>query len=264
MLFPIIYYCDYLTGPLIPFTIFYFIPIWLAGSLVSAGWAYLFAALSTLAVLSINLQTYQELHTIGIAWKFMIDAVIFFISARLSFKWTQLLKNLEEQATTDPLTKAKNRRAFYELGDHELSRSFRKKKPITLAFIDLDNFKKVNDQSGHEKGDQILTTVAATLATKLRDADILGRIGGDEFVILLTDTDPEQAKPIITRLVQNLDQAIAPFDTDITFSVGVVSSNSDRLINMDHLIAWADKAMYEIKHSTKNAVRFDFLPTSPT
>lgn len=252
----LVYGCDYITGPLIPFTIFYVILTWIAGSLLSGHWAYAFAILSTLATTSIDLQAVDQVTLVGTAWKAMVNAAIFLVAADLSIGWTQLHKDLQDEASSDPLTGAFNRRAFFERINEELSRSMRKKLPLSLAFIDLDNFKNINDSCGHEKGDEVLKAVASTLALHLRTGDALGRLGGDEFAILLHETDHEQVKPVMTRLVNALKSSASLSNTGISFSIGVVTSNTGKSTSVDELLAIADEAMYEVKRSTKNAVGF--------
>lgn len=128
--------------------------------------------------------------------------------------------------------------------------------PLSLAFIDLDNFKHINDSQGHEKGDEVLKAVASTLSPHLRAGDALGRLGGDEFAILLHETDHEQVQPVLTRLARALKESPSLANTGISFSIGVATSNPRRSISTDELLAIADQAMYEIKHSTKDGIGF--------
>lgn len=258
-----VFCCDYITGPFIPFTAFYLIPIWISGNLMSARWAYALATLATAATTYIDLQAIEQIQLTGFAWKAAVSGIIFFLAADLSLGWTKLHKHLEEQATTDPLTGVRNRRAFFEMVTNELARSQRKKTSLSLAFIDLDNFKQVNDSCGHEKGDEILIACTSALAMHLRRGDILGRLGGDEFAVLLHETDREQVRPIMSRLVGALTSSTPLLNSGVTFSMGVVTSAPGQSISADELLAMADAAMYEVKHSTKNAVNFTVSGTSP-
>ena len=255
-LLALIYGCDYLSGPLIPFTIFYIMPIWMAGSLLSGHWAHGFALLCTLATTSIDLEVIEQVHLVGIAWKAMVNGAVFLIAADMSIGWARLHDNLQYEASRDPLTGAFNRRAFFERIDEELGRSQRKSLPLSLAFIDLDNFKHINDSQGHEKGDEVLKAVASTLSPHLRAGDALGRLGGDEFAILLHETNQEQVKPVMNRLARALKESPSLANTGISFSIGVATSNPRRSISADELMAIADQAMYEIKHSTKDGIGF--------
>ena len=106
---------------------------------------------------------------------------------------------LVEQAATDPLTRLANHRAFHERLREELSRALRHERPLTLALLDVDHFKAINDSLGHERGDVVLAAVAATLSDVARTEDVLARLGGDEFALLMPETDEEQALVAVER-----------------------------------------------------------------
>ena len=112
----------------------------------------------------------------------------------------ELMARYQELAGTDPLTGIANRRRFLEEADREISRSHRSGEPVSLLMIDVDNFKVVNDQHGHVVGDGALTAVAKDLRAALREGDLLGRCGGDEFIALLPGCDAEQAVTVADRV----------------------------------------------------------------
>ena len=105
-----------------------------------------------------------------------------------------------ELARTDFLTGASNARAFYDQAQMEMSRLQRSGQPLSIAYIDLDNFKKVNDTRGHNEGDRVLKTVVETLKQTLRGGDFIARLGGDEFAVLLPSTNDEQSRALMKRL----------------------------------------------------------------
>ena len=129
-------------------------------------------------------------------------------------------------ARIDEVTDLLNRRAFCEMGEYEINRAIRLMHPISLAMVDLDNFKHVNDQFSHQTGDEVLREVARLCRDKLRNIDIIGRYGGDEMVILMPETNEENAYQAMDRLRQEI--AGTPFtvreiEFHITASFGVSS-----------------------------------------
>ena len=168
----------------------------------------------------------------------------------------RLSLNREKQlARIDSLTGVANRRAFYELLQRERSRAQRHARVLTIAYIDLDNFKEVNDRFGHQAGDSVLTTVATVMARSLRLADFIARLGGDEFAIVLADTSAEGARHVITKVHSLLDEAMKENGLPITFSIGVVSF-TDALGGVEDMIQKADELMYFVKSHGKSNVKY--------
>jgi diguanylate cyclase (GGDEF)-like protein len=128
---------------------------------------------------------------------------------------TSLLAKEHALARIGPLTTVPNRRAFYEALDKERLRSLRYRRPLTIAYLDLDNFKRINDSLGHAVGDELLVQVAAGLRSNLRASDYVGRLGGDEFGVLLPETDATAAKLVLRKLrlqlleVNRADRAVS-------------------------------------------------------
>jgi diguanylate cyclase (GGDEF)-like protein len=164
---------------------------------------------------------------------------------------------LEEWAITDSLTGMNNRRRILTLCELEFQRSRRFNHPMSLLMMDLDDFKAVNDTHGHNIGDQVLTTIAMRCREQLRNIDLIGRYGGDEFLVLLVETDLDAARIVAERIRSHV--AEAPVDTDIgklkiTISVGITSLEKDTP-NLDALLNRADKAMYAAKKTGRNRVK---------
>jgi diguanylate cyclase (GGDEF)-like protein len=159
-----------------------------------------------------------------------------------------------DMARQDTLTGLANRRAFYELGEIETERSRRYKRPFTALFIDLDNFKFVNDTKGHDEGDRLLKTVAEILHSRLRTTDICGRLGGDEFAVLLPETGKKSAAIFAGELHARLIEAMEKHGWPVTFSIGVATFHTTPE-SLDELIEKADALMYTVKQGGKNAVR---------
>ncbi len=154
-------------------------------------------------------------------------------------------------ATLDELTKISNRRGFAMLAQHSLHLCARQKLSASLVFIDLDKFKPINDKFGHAEGDRALTVFAEQLKSTCRGADIIGRMGGDEFVMLLINTSSEPAERVVSKLRQSVERydQEAKRGYDISFSHGIVEFNPDKHRTIDALLADADSLMYGLKKS---------------
>jgi diguanylate cyclase (GGDEF)-like protein len=166
------------------------------------------------------------------------------------------LDNEKSLSRSDYLTGLANRRAFEELFEMECKRSRRYNRPMTLVYLDLDDFKKVNDGRGHQTGDEVLVAVATTLRSSLRSTDCVARIGGDEFAILLPETDEEGARIIMNKLNAVLQTLLTPTNWPIGFSFGVVTFPAP-LESLETMLERADKLMYEAKHAGKGAMLFE-------
>lgn len=156
---------------------------------------------------------------------------------------------------TDSLTGLSNSRAFYEQADAMLALCRRRGWPVSVAFLDLDHFKRINDVYGHARGDQLLRHVADVLTINLRDSDLKARIGGDEFVLLLPDTDRAGAEQVLLKLLQGFGQSAHLVDTHVTPSIGVVCA-MDAPSDLEIMIRAADDLMYDVKAGGRNAIRF--------
>jgi diguanylate cyclase (GGDEF)-like protein len=175
----------------------------------------------------------------------------------------QRRKKVENQlkilAATDPLTKIYNRRQFFELAMNEYSRSRRSGKPLSIIMIDIDHFKKVNDTYGHLVGDQVLIYFAQLLKKCIRAYDLLGRYGGEEFVVMLPETNNQLAVMIAERLRTFTEKTVLPVKShkiSITASFGVSSNNKDSELPLEAILHRADQALYKSKQDGRNKVSF--------
>jgi diguanylate cyclase (GGDEF)-like protein len=173
--------------------------------------------------------------------------------------WTrnERMRELQRQASQDPLTGLKNRRRFEEDLRTELARSRRNRTVGALLTLDLDNFKQVNDTLGHPVGDRVIEEIAGVLGGRTRETDVLARIGGDEFAIVLPDCDAEEAQlvgeTIATAVREHVPQP--PEVPQITVSVGIATFGTGTETSAESLIAAADAAMYAAKAGGRDAVR---------
>lgn len=164
---------------------------------------------------------------------------------------------LEQLATTDTLTDLHNRRHFFELAEQELARAKRYQLHFSLLLIDLDNFKAVNDNLGHLYGDRVLRVAAECISQNSRDVDIPGRYGGDEFVILLPETEPPFAQVFAERLCQLARTELAELEeltVPVTLSIGITNISWKEDITFDTWLDRADQALYEAKQAGRNQV----------
>lgn len=163
---------------------------------------------------------------------------------------------LERQARTDSLTGAANRRHFYSEAQETIALSRRYGRPLSLLMLDIDYFKAVNDSYGHGAGDLILQEMVRTCLQVLRDVDFFGRIGGEEFAVLLPETGKERALQVAERLRQTLAELAVPFRGEklrITVSIGVATL-LDTDTGIDSLMIRADRTLYRAKESGRNKV----------
>jgi diguanylate cyclase (GGDEF)-like protein len=163
---------------------------------------------------------------------------------------------LEQLATTDGMTGIYNRRHFMTLADREWSRSRRYGRPLSFLMIDIDFFKSINDRFGHEVGDQMIIHLATLASGCKRDSDLLARIGGEEFALLLPETDLSQAQLVAERLRRDVAENPLTASSDqisTTISIGVAMC-TESMTGISDLMKVADKALYDAKSSERNRV----------
>ena len=180
---------------------------------------------------------------------------LFFISQILDITDRKLLeRELVRQATEDVLTGICNRRRFYDLAEREILRGGRYDDPMVLLMLDIDHFKKINDNFGHGNGDAALKQMASVCKAELRSIDIFGRIGGEEFSVMLVKTDAITGRQVAERLRRSVEQCILTTDkglVKVTVSIGGVSFSGNQH-SLDYRLKQADNALYEAKSAGRN------------
>jgi diguanylate cyclase len=170
-------------------------------------------------------------------------------------KLKEAYRRIEELAELDELTGAFNRRCIMRVLDEEIARSKRHGQPCSIALIDLDWFKRINDAHGHPTGDEVLRTFAITMFANIRNIDRFGRYGGEEFLLVLPNTPTEPAARLLDRLraiVADLDWSAFSVGMQVTFSGGVATLRADE--HSDSFLARADKALYASKAQGRNRI----------
>jgi diguanylate cyclase (GGDEF)-like protein len=247
---------DYVTGNEITFSLFYLAPIVAVTWAVNQPAGLVMSLLSGITLLGAEIaagQTYSS--SLIYLLNTLIRTVFYTIISYLVAQLHQARREEQLAARTDFVTGAANARYFHELLQTEINRIQRYPHPITVVYIDIDNFKLVNDLYGHKIGDDVLRSIASELKSQLRRTDIVARVGGDEFALLLPSTQQPDAKTVLSKVYVNLVETMKQRNWPVTFSMGAVTCVSPPH-SPEQLITMADELMYEVKNSTKNDVRF--------
>tara|TARA_Y100001934_G_scaffold240502_3_gene294879 strand:- start:803 stop:1999 length:1197 start_codon:yes stop_codon:yes gene_type:complete len=186
-------------------------------------------------------------------------AMVFGFTYVLLRRWQIRESQIRDLAVTDPLTGLSNRRALFDQFSYELARSRRSASPVSVCVMDLDHFKQINDRHGHGAGDRVLEVVAQVLKGSLRETDRVGRIGGEEFMLLMPETDLNGAALVIERCRKAIEsQSIALSDVSIavTASFGVACAHAEEVLSEEQIFCQADTALYRAKEKGRNRVEF--------
>jgi diguanylate cyclase (GGDEF)-like protein len=205
-----------------------------------------------------------EEHLMGILWIWgravtRADLPVMSIFAKqigISLERARLFREVQELALTDPLTGLSNRRGLFELGRIEFARAHRMNRPFCCIMLDLDHFKRINDNHGHQTGDLVLLEIANCCKSSVREVDLVGRYGGEELIILMPETDMKTALQVAERLRKSIAEnplEISGRKLGLTVSIGVAQKD-DNTLELETLLARADQAMYIAKHKGRNRV----------
>lgn len=250
---------DYATGPEIGFSIFYLLPIALATWFTGILWGVVISFVaSTVWFLADSLGGHTYSHPAIGYWAANMRLGYFLIVSYLMGTMKNLFSATKQLASTDYLTGITNSRSFYQLAAVELDIARRYNHPLTVAYIDLDNFKNINDLFGHSTGDNVLRLVAQAIKKGVRSVDLAGRLGGDEFGLLLPETNYESAQVLLHKLQKNLLESMEQNRWSVTFSIGALTYTT-LPDNIDDIIIKADHLMYTVKNSGKNAIKYELV-----
>jgi diguanylate cyclase (GGDEF)-like protein len=248
-----VYVLDVRTPAELRLGILYVIPVLLAAWHDGVWWGIVFALATALLRFLTGIDQMPPATPLGFR---LVNEVAYLAVVGVAIAGLSELRRTHSQlellATHDPLTNVRNARAFTDVLARELGRNRRYGRPLALIYLDLDDFKRVNDARGHDTGDAVLRLVAEAMNSAVRTADVVGRLGGDEFAVLMPETDGPVAHAAATRLAHAI-RTVFHGTPSVTASIGVVATaGSD--VSAEQLLRRADQAMYEAKRAGKDRV----------
>ena len=250
-------FLDYLTGPNLSLNLLFLAPVslvaWSAGK--QAG--IFIAVASAAAGLFSDFAAQRSLILSSVPyWSAFSNLGIYLIVTLLL---PALKKERQEaQARLDYLTGISNKKYFLELIGMEIERARRYRHPFTIAYLDIDNFKSLNQRLGHSSGDTVLQTVARSIKEKIRTVDHLARMGEDEFAMIFPETQPDPAKIVIRRIQQNLQDAAQKNEWPVTFSIGVATFMQPP-DTAEQILKKLQELIASVKTDGKNAVKHEII-----
>jgi diguanylate cyclase (GGDEF)-like protein len=256
---------DYCTGPYFSFGIFYLIPVAVCAWWGGFSHGILLALAASMAWGWVDNLENPLLPPVAEAWNGIARFGTLALAASLVARLHAGMVRERRLARTDSLTGAANGRTFYEAAAVESERARRTGRPLTLAYLDLDDFKQLNDRLGHVAGDAALVHAVAAVRAQLRGADLLARLGGDEFALLLPDTDADGAVALLRRIQALLGQEMHRKALPVTFSIGAITFGRP-CADVDLMIRRIDAMMYQAKVRGKgrieHAIAWDAAPAA--
>lgn len=251
---------DYVTGSGLEIDFFYLLPLSMVTWFASTQAGIATAVLATLVwALANKVISRMSPFGVGDLWNTSIELALFLVFVGLLLMLKREVRKLDDLASEDSLTGVANRRSFNRVAVAEMNRSRRFGDPFSVVYIDIDDFKRINDAQGHNVGDTLLRKVAATIREHIRDVDTVARLGGDEFVILFPETNADETKHIIERVQRHLADSVANHSWPISFSMGVVTY-SEPPASAEEMMGFADKVIYSVKKQGKNGISFASWP----
>jgi diguanylate cyclase (GGDEF)-like protein len=254
---------DYVTGVELRIGPLYYLPLSLVAWELGNGPVIAAAMLCAVGLMGSNYLAGQTYSSSGIAiFNFAMQWLSFVAIGLLIAALRRTLVHERALSRKDSLSGLMNARTFYEEANRVLALSRRRRHPVALAYVDLDNFKAVNDNLGHRAGDDLLRAVGAIILETTRKSDVAGRLGGDEFALLMPETDPEQARQACERLRSVIERKFADDAWPVTASVGGVAflAVPDTVDAMVHV---ADGRMYKAKTAGRNRVDIEVVGPAP-
>ena len=255
-LIAVVGFLDFLTGYEISFSLFYLIPIslvvWFAGRRLGITASIVGAMIELMADILSGVRYSQPAFFLwNTAFRFGFYIIVTLLLARLK----QALEHERNLSRTDYLTGATSTGFFYNLLQMEIDHFHRYEHPFTLAYVDIDNFKTINDRFGHTTGDMVLRTVVTYARNGLRKTDIVARLGGDEFAIFLPETDQKTARIVISKIQQGFLDKMRERNWPVTFSIGLMTFITAPA-STNELVKIVDDLMYTVKNNGKNAISY--------
>ena len=255
---------DYYSGTELRVTPLYFAPVAIMAWYSGRAGALLASALAAAAWDTSNVLAGLEFSSRGI-WvsNTIMLALSFAVVGLLIAQLRAAVLRESELSLTDPLTSMLNGRAFHKAADRIMAHCRRTGRPLTVAFLDLDNFKSVNDQLGHRAGDEMLRSIAKRMRASIRPDDVGARLGGDEFVVLFPEIGPADAVIALDRLRSSLATVLGSGPVVVTSSAGAVTFLTVPE-DIEEMLHAADTRMYAAKAAGKNCVIHDMIGEPPS
>ena len=252
---------DLWTGAELSFSIFYLVPIGLIAWRAGGRWAMVTSCIATLGWIWADFSD-GWVYAHSVVWNAFIRFIYFALVGYLVASVKSSLEREHRLSRTDTLTGAMNKFAFQEFTEAELERVRRYPHPLSIAYIDLDNFKMVNDTQGHAEGDRVLKTVVEALQTVMRKTDAVARLGGDEFAVVMIETNPNEVKQAFSKAQTSLLAAMRRERWPVTFSIGIVTFLAPPA-SLDDMLNIADELMYTAKNNGKNRAAYRVIAPAP-
>ncbi len=251
---------DYFAGYEVQIFVLYLIPIFYAATRVGRPAGMAIAIASSVIGIGGDLFTGQTYSSwLVLALVFILRTALFLVFVEVVSALRHALEREKESARTDPLTGVSNRRHFIELTGAALAFARRYRRPMTIAYLDLDNFKVVNDRFGHQAGDEVLCAVAHTIRNRLRVTDVVGRLGGDEFAVCLPETGADAAAMVLGRLREECTVSVPENYGPVTVSMGMVTFAYPPG-TVDELLERTDTMLYAAKREGRNRLVHEVVP----
>jgi len=249
---------DYIVGTEYSLLLLYLIPVlttaWFIGKWASVA----ISVESALVMLVVDLVWQrQSSESAALYWNDLSNFVFFLLVTYIIASLKSAFDREKLVAGTDALTGVANRRHFYELADAEINRLRRYGHPFTVCYIDIDNFKQINDTFGHAEGDNLLSLIAQSIRTTMRITDVVGRLGGDEFALLMPEAGADVALNVVGK-VHALRDIARKKGVTITLSIGMVVYLSPPE-NIEEMVKRADALMYSVKTDGKNNIKYEVV-----
>lgn len=240
------------SGQLLEFSVFFIIPISFFTWFVGRDMGLIASGVSSAFTLVANLDSpTHAVHPHVAYWNALVWLGLFLLITIVIAQLKVLYFRERRRSRVDYLTGIATRLAFYEVAEGEKNRARRYRHSMTIAYLDLDHFKDVNDSMGHIVGDKALVAVARTIEDTIRQTDTVARMGGDEFAIILPNTGKDAAGRVLSKVLRALDEAMLQGEYPVTFSIGAVTFLTPPE-SLQEMIGQADRVMYSIKSTGKN------------
>jgi diguanylate cyclase (GGDEF)-like protein len=247
-------------GQLLEASVFFLIPVSFLTWFIGRRAGFLAAVASAAIILGTNIVSpIHASHPLVGCWNALIWLGFFLMMTLTVARLKMLYLGEKQLSRLDNLTHIANRLAFYEMATAEKNRAQRFGQPITLAYVDLDGFKEINDAMGHDVGDKLLLWVARTMQKNIRQTDSAARMGGDEFALILPNTTKDAASRVLNKVLQKLNRRMRQNHWPVTFSIGAVTFLAPP-DSLQEMIKRADEAMYSAKASGKNRLEQEEIP----